>query len=71
MYVMVTLGDGLGNNLGTNFVLSANIGIVTPSVATKSELLAGKVVSVENTATRITVTSLGTCTNSLNITIAS
>ncbi len=71
MYVQVTLAAGLGGNLGVSFVLSANVGEVVPSIATKSELLAGKIVSVDNSATRITVTSLGTCTNSLNITIAS
>jgi len=71
MYVLVTLASGLGSELGVNFILSANVGEVTPSVATKSELLSGKVISVNNTATIITVTSLGTCTNSLNITIAS
>lgn len=69
MNVQVSLNAGLGSDLGDNFILSANVGTVTPSIATKSELLAGKIVAVDNTATTITVTSLGACTNSLNINI--
>jgi rRNA maturation protein Nop10 len=56
--------SGLGANLGPNFTISANVGSVSPSSATKSELLAGVLVTVDNAATQITITSIGTCTNS-------
>lgn len=67
--ITLTLGVGLGADLGPNFNLTANVGVVTPSTATKTELLAGKSVSVDNLATQITVTSTGTCTNSITQTI--
>ena len=57
--ITLTLGAGLGVNLGPNFNLTANVGSVTPSTATKSELLAGKSVSVDDIATQVTVTSTG------------
>ena len=63
--ITLTLGAELGINLGPNFNLTADVGSVTPSTATKSELLAGKNVSVDNTATQVTVTSTGDCTNSI------
>jgi hypothetical protein len=65
----IILNSGLGVNLGPNFNLTANVGTVTPSTATKTELLAGKSVSVSDSATQITVTSTGTCTNSLVLNI--
>ena len=67
MNLLVTLNSSLGADLGPNFNLTANVGSVTPSTATKSELLVGKSVSVSDTATQLTVTSTGTCTNSLNL----
>lgn len=63
--ITLTLGAGLGADLGPNFNLTANVGSVTPSTATKTELLAGKSVSVDDLATQITVTSTGTCTDSI------
>jgi hypothetical protein len=63
--ITLTLGAGLGADLGPNFNLTANVGSVTPSTATKSELTAGKSVSVDDTATQVTVTSTGTCTNAI------
>jgi hypothetical protein len=45
------------------------VGSVTPSTATKSELLAGKFVDVNASATQITVTSTGTCTTSIVLNI--
>jgi hypothetical protein len=68
MNVIVTLNAGLGADLGP-FNLTANTGVVTPSTATKSQLLAGKTVSVSNVATQITVTSTGVCTNSITLPI--
>jgi hypothetical protein len=67
--ITLTLGAGLGADLGPNFNLTANVGSVTPSTATKSELTAGKGVSVDDAATEVTITSTGTCTNSITQTI--
>ena len=67
--VLLILGSGLGNSLGPNFNLTADVGSVTPSTATKSELLAGKIVSVNDIATQVTVTSTGVCANSITQTI--
>ena len=67
--ITLTLGAGLGADLGPNFNLTANVGSVIPSTATKSELTAGKSVSVDDAATQVTVTSTGTCTNGITQTI--
>ncbi len=67
--ITLTLGAGLGADLGPNFDLTADVGVVTPSTATKSELTAGKSVSVDDAATQVTVTSTGTCTNAITQTI--
>jgi hypothetical protein len=67
--ITLTLGAGLGANLGPNFNLTANVGSVTPSTATKSELTSGKSVSVDDAASQVTVTSTGTCTNAITQTI--
>ena len=67
--ITLTLGAGMGADLGPNFNLTANVGSVTPSTATKSELTAGKSVSVDDTATQVTITSTGTCTNAATQTI--
>jgi len=69
--VTLTLNGGLGSNLGPNFDLISNgtPTTVTPSTATLSNLLIGTVVVVDDSATSITVTSTGTCTNSLVIPI--
>ncbi len=67
--ITLTLGAGLGADLGPNFNLTADVGSVSPSTATKTELTAGKSVSVDDAATQITVTSTGTCTNAITQTI--
>ena len=67
--ITLTLGAGMGADLGPNFNLTANVGSVTPSTATKTELTAGKSVSVDDAATQVTVTSTGTCTNAITQTI--
>jgi len=69
MNILVTLNSGLGADTGPNFNLTANVGSVTPSTATKAELLAGKFVDVDPSATQITVTSVGVCTTSIVLTI--
>lgn len=63
--ITLTLGSGLGANLGPNFNLTADVGSVSPSTATKAELLAGKAVDVDNSASQVTVTSTGACTNAI------
>ncbi len=67
--ITLTLGAGLGADLGPNFNLTADVGSVTPSTATKTELTSGKSVSVDDLATQVTVTSTGTCTNAITQTI--
>ncbi len=69
MIVVVTLNSGLGADLGPNFTLTANVGTVSPNTATKAELLAGKSVIIDDTATQVTITSTGTCTNSLTLNV--
>jgi uncharacterized membrane protein len=70
MNVLIILNSGQGISLGVNFTLAADVGVVVPSTATLSELLAGKPVVVDNGATSVTVTSLGVCTNALILPIS-
>ena len=70
MNILLTLNSGLGADLGPNFNLTANAGSVTPSSATKSQLTTGIFVDVDPSATQITVTSTGTCTNSIVLNIS-
>jgi len=69
MDILITLNPGLGIDLGPDFDLTADFGTVTPSTASKIDLLDGYLVSVDIAATSVTVTSTGTCTNNLNIPI--
>ena len=70
MNILLTLNSGLGADLGPNFNLTADVGVVSPNTATLSPLLSGKPVSVDDTATKVTVTSTGTCTNSIDLSIS-
>jgi len=69
MNVLLTLNAGLGDSLGDNFVLTANVGTVTPNTATKAQLLAGKLLTLNDTASIVTITSEGVCTNSVSFNI--
>lgn len=69
MNLTLTLNAGLGVDLGPNFNLTTTTGVVVPNTATKAQLLAGKVITVDNAATSVTITSLGACTNSLTLPI--
>ena len=70
MNILLTLNSGLGADTGPNFNLTANVGSVSPSSATKSELLAGVLVTIDDAATQVTVTSVGVCTTSVNISVS-
>jgi hypothetical protein len=70
MFVTITLSSPLGANLGPNFNLTADVGVVTPNTATKTQLLDGIQVEVDNSATQVTVTSTGSCTNAITINIS-
>jgi hypothetical protein len=72
MNILLTLDSGMGANLGPNFNLTSNSGhTVTPNTATRSELIAGKSITVSpDGATNIFVTSTGDCTNTLVLSIA-
>jgi len=70
MYILVKLNPNEGADLGPNFVLTANIGILTPSIATLAELLIGVTVLADDMATQVFVTSQGICTNTLTLNIS-
>jgi len=53
MFVTITLSSPLGANLGPNFNLTADVGVVTPNTATKTQLLDGIQVEVDNSATQM------------------
>jgi len=67
--IIITLSGGLGANLGPNFNLTADIGTVVPVTSTKTQLLLGQLATVDDTATSVTITSVGTCTNSITLTM--
>jgi hypothetical protein len=71
MDILITLNSGLGASLGPNFNITANTGSVSPSTATLTELLAGKVVSGSTSVGSITLTSTGVCTNSIILPVPS
>lgn len=66
MQVTITLTE-IGIDIGPTFSLTANIGVVTPSEATKTELQNGKSVTIDDTATMVTITSIGICTSSVDV----
>lgn len=65
MQVFLQLNSPLGPNLGPNFNLTADVGLVSPSTANAASLLAGIIVNVSSLATSITITSVGQCTNNI------
>jgi hypothetical protein len=69
MDILITVNSGLGAQLGPNFNLTSNVGTVTPSTATRAELIAGKLVTVNDSSTAVYVTSIGVCTSVLTIDI--
>jgi len=69
--IMVRSESGsIGENLGPNFSISSNVGVVIPDTVTKNELISGKILTVDELASTIILTSLsGTCANTLSINI--
>jgi hypothetical protein len=67
MNVLITLDEPLGSDLGNNFLLTTDIDSVIPSGATRTELINGLIVLVDDNATQITVTSdpTGLCSGSI------
>jgi hypothetical protein len=61
----------IGNDISNDLNLTADVGSVSPTSVTKTQLqsLLGIDVTVDDLATSITATSTGTCTNSLVISI--
>lgn len=66
MQISIILDPGQGINLGPYFTITANDGSVSPSSASLTELQSGdKTFDVSDLATKVYVTSLGTCTTQL------
>jgi len=70
MIVRITLASNIGADLGP-FNLTANSGSVVPNTATRAQLLGGLNVTASNSATTLTATSTGSCTNGVTMTITS
>lgn len=69
MYIIVKLNPGQGADLGPNFELTANVGVLSPSTATLDELLVGVSVLADDLATQVFVTSEGICDNTLTLNV--
>lgn len=69
MIIRITLDSNIGADLGP-FNLTANVGSVAPSTATRTQAIAGLDVTVDNSATTLTATSTGNCTNALTMNIS-
>lgn len=70
MIVRITLDSNIGADLGP-FNLTANAGSVAPNTATRTQLVNGLNVTASNSATTLTATSTGNCTNALTMNITS
>jgi hypothetical protein len=68
MQVLLQLNNNIGADLGP-FQLAANVGSITPTTATRTQMLEGIITTVSDNATSITVTSTGNCTNSITLPI--
>jgi hypothetical protein len=69
MNVFLQLSSNLGEDLGPNFSITADIGSVQPNTATKSELVAGRFFEVNENATTLTVSDTGGCGSTIQIEI--
>jgi hypothetical protein len=61
--------SNFGADVGNIFSISADLGNVIPNQITKSELISGKILSVEQSASKLTLSSGGTCTSQVEIII--
>lgn len=61
MNIFVQLASDLGADVGPNFSVTANVGTVTPNTSTRTELLNGRFFDVDQNATNLTISSLGSC----------
>jgi hypothetical protein len=69
--ITLKLGSGAGVDLGPNFNITVSFGTITPTTATRAEMLTGKTFSISSdNAVTVTTTSTGTCTNSTTTNIA-
>lgn len=69
--VILTLNTPVSVDYGNSFDLTADVGTVSPSSATKTELLSGLVVLVDSLATQVTITPKNSkCSNPIITTIA-
>ena len=68
--ITLTLDSGAGADLGPNFNVTVDLGTISPTSATKTELLSGKIfeISTDDFVT-VTVTSTGNCTNGTSVTV--
>jgi hypothetical protein len=71
MRVRLKINRGLSIGLGPNFKLSTDFGVINPIYATRDQLLNGIEVTLsEYDASKIKITSIGNCTNFLEVDIA-
>jgi hypothetical protein len=71
MRVRLKINRGLSIGLGSNFKLSTDFGVINPIYATKEQLLNGIEVTLsEYDARKIRITSIGNCTNFLEVDIS-
>ena len=71
MFITVSLNSGYGISLGPRFFLIPNVGNANPWEATLSELLAGKVIEVDDATTSIQIISNGACETGITIPVTS
>jgi len=69
MEIIITLNDGLGDALGPTFDITSDVGTVNPDTATLTQLLSGVTATVDDATTTVTITSIGNCTNDLDLVI--
>ena len=58
------------NDTGPNFQLFADVGSVSPQLVTNYQLLNGVQVTVDDSASKIVIRSLGECASSVIVSIA-
>ena len=61
--VIVTIEPYFGHDISDNFYIFSNVGVPSPDTATREELIAGLIVSVDDLATIITLKCTGLCGN--------